>query len=361
MHCPQSARKTRQQQQHPLTDRCAYAGSANMPSAVAIPAPLPPSNCEEGIWLSKSVLMSLLFPNQALPAAHQVSSVETPSTSTTSTSTTTSTSRAASEFDANYCNTVRNPYIPPTPEDKFPVTPPPSLDQTAMSSPAACIPHESGPVRPKQTVAFTPGFSNPYPAFIEQSSVSMPVYEPTPHLHTQPQTQSRPSTQTPHQHQQQPYTFATPPYQPYDHIYSPELDLSLLSTDFSLYPQHPQHPQIPPPDLSLWSPSIDAASPLAASSPDPTTLWAPAIPIAPPQPASKQDGPIPRCWDHGCNGRRFSSIGNLVRHIKEQNGPRARFECRRCGQTFTRSTARSMHVKRGRCEGTMRSKGIGGK
>ncbi|KAF4995726.1 hypothetical protein FGRMN_4933 [Fusarium graminum] len=60
-----------------------------------------------------------------------------------------------------------------------------------------------------------------------------------------------------------------------------------------------------------------------------------------------------RCFDHGCDGRRFSSIGNLVRHQKEQSrGLSARrYECPYCNQTFTRSTARNVHLSRGRCSG----------
>lgn len=60
-----------------------------------------------------------------------------------------------------------------------------------------------------------------------------------------------------------------------------------------------------------------------------------------------------RCFDHGCDGRRFSSIGNLVRHQKEQRrGLSARrYECPYCDQTFTRSTARNVHLSRGRCGG----------
>ncbi|RGP81814.1 zinc finger protein [Fusarium longipes] len=60
-----------------------------------------------------------------------------------------------------------------------------------------------------------------------------------------------------------------------------------------------------------------------------------------------------RCFDHGCDGRRFSSIGNLVRHQKEQNrGLSARrYKCPYCDQTFTRSTARNVHLSRGRCGG----------
>lgn len=60
-----------------------------------------------------------------------------------------------------------------------------------------------------------------------------------------------------------------------------------------------------------------------------------------------------RCFDHGCDGRRFSSIGNLVRHQKEQsrNLSARRYKCPFCDQTFTRSTARNVHLSRGRCGG----------
>ncbi|KAI2614442.1 uncharacterized protein GGS25DRAFT_527521 [Hypoxylon fragiforme] len=60
-----------------------------------------------------------------------------------------------------------------------------------------------------------------------------------------------------------------------------------------------------------------------------------------------------QCWDHGCNGRRFSTRGNLVRHQKEQAPPQQREVrkacCRHCGAFFTRTTARDKHVVNQSC------------
>ncbi|CEI63514.1 unnamed protein product [Fusarium venenatum] len=73
----------------------------------------------------------------------------------------------------------------------------------------------------------------------------------------------------------------------------------------------------------------------------------------PPQASASAWAQDLRCFDHGCDGRRFSSIGNLVRHQKEQSrGLSARrYKCPYCDQTFTRSTARNVHLSRGRCGG----------
>ena len=56
-----------------------------------------------------------------------------------------------------------------------------------------------------------------------------------------------------------------------------------------------------------------------------------------------------QCFQHGCGGRRFSSLGNYVRHIREKSGSAKRFVCKTCGQNFTRSTAKNKHVREARC------------
>ena len=56
-----------------------------------------------------------------------------------------------------------------------------------------------------------------------------------------------------------------------------------------------------------------------------------------------------RCWDHGCNGREFSSKSNFVRHKKEKEGEAAVLICPLCGATFTRSSARDTHMTRQSC------------
>ncbi|GBF61617.1 hypothetical protein TMEN_4121 [Trichophyton mentagrophytes] len=58
----------------------------------------------------------------------------------------------------------------------------------------------------------------------------------------------------------------------------------------------------------------------------------------------------PQCWDHGCNGRSFSTFSNLLRHQREKAGLSVKAECPYCGAAFTRSTARNGHLERGRCK-----------
>ncbi|CAG7920296.1 unnamed protein product [Penicillium olsonii] len=59
--------------------------------------------------------------------------------------------------------------------------------------------------------------------------------------------------------------------------------------------------------------------------------------------------PRPQCWDHGCNGREFSTFSNLLRHQRERSGVVAKAECPVCGAVFTRTTARNIHVAQGKC------------
>ncbi|KAF3389035.1 hypothetical protein F1880_003746 [Penicillium rolfsii] len=61
--------------------------------------------------------------------------------------------------------------------------------------------------------------------------------------------------------------------------------------------------------------------------------------------------PRPRCWDHGCEGREFSTFSNLLRHQREKSGVVAKAECPVCGAVFTRTTARNIHVAQGKCKG----------
>jgi len=57
-----------------------------------------------------------------------------------------------------------------------------------------------------------------------------------------------------------------------------------------------------------------------------------------------------KCSEPGCTARAFSTYGNLRRHMREQHGEAKRHQCGRCGQAFTRSTARDNHVKENRCK-----------
>ena len=57
----------------------------------------------------------------------------------------------------------------------------------------------------------------------------------------------------------------------------------------------------------------------------------------------------PQCWDHGCNGREFSSKSNFVRHKKEKEGEAANAACPLCGGVFTRNSARDTHMAKQSC------------
>ncbi|BDD62949.1 hypothetical protein MAP00_007901 [Monascus purpureus] len=69
--------------------------------------------------------------------------------------------------------------------------------------------------------------------------------------------------------------------------------------------------------------------------------------------------PRPQCWDHGCNGREFSTFSNLLRHQREKSGVIAKAECPICGAVFTRTTARNIHVAQGKCKSTGREAPVG--
>lgn len=57
-----------------------------------------------------------------------------------------------------------------------------------------------------------------------------------------------------------------------------------------------------------------------------------------------------RCWDHSdCNGRKFSTHGNLVRHKRERAQQLAKVYCPKCGANFSRTTARDKHILNQSC------------
>lgn len=60
--------------------------------------------------------------------------------------------------------------------------------------------------------------------------------------------------------------------------------------------------------------------------------------------------PKPRCWEHGCNGRQFSTFSNLLRHQREKSGQAAKASCPNCGAEFTRTTARNGHMLHDKCK-----------
>ncbi|KAI9745199.1 MAG: hypothetical protein M1818_001477 [Claussenomyces sp. TS43310] len=60
--------------------------------------------------------------------------------------------------------------------------------------------------------------------------------------------------------------------------------------------------------------------------------------------------PKPQCWDHGCNGRQFSTFSNLLRHQREKSGVASKPTCPKCGAEFTRTTARNGHMAHEKCK-----------
>lgn len=60
--------------------------------------------------------------------------------------------------------------------------------------------------------------------------------------------------------------------------------------------------------------------------------------------------PKPQCWEHGCNGRQFSTFSNLLRHQREKSGTAAKSYCPKCGAEFTRTTARNGHLAHDKCQ-----------
>jgi len=60
--------------------------------------------------------------------------------------------------------------------------------------------------------------------------------------------------------------------------------------------------------------------------------------------------PKPQCWEHGCNGRQFSTFSNLLRHQREKSGIASKPTCPKCGAEFTRTTARNGHMAHEKCK-----------
>ena len=65
---------------------------------------------------------------------------------------------------------------------------------------------------------------------------------------------------------------------------------------------------------------------------------------------SLQDKEIPVCWEHGCNGKVFSSWSNLRRHQRERALEAPKCHCPRCGAHFSRTTARNQHLANMSCQ-----------
>lgn len=56
-----------------------------------------------------------------------------------------------------------------------------------------------------------------------------------------------------------------------------------------------------------------------------------------------------KCFDHGCNGRPFSTHSNYLRHVREKSGTATKSVCPKCGASFTRKTAMTGHMQQNKC------------
>ncbi|THV93095.1 hypothetical protein D6D26_08301 [Aureobasidium pullulans] len=87
----------------------------------------------------------------------------------------------------------------------------------------------------------------------------------------------------------------------------------------------------------------------AITTPRTDLSYTPGQSSSPPAGSSSRNRHIIRCYDHGCNGRTFSSISNLRRHQRERAGQSAVCFCPRCGAPFYRRWTRDHHVMRMSC------------
>jgi hypothetical protein len=124
-----------------------------------------------------------------------------------------------------------------------------------------------------------------------------------------------------------PTSYSLSEYHPLPTMYPPS------STTPAAYPSYtsPGIPQPPSSDVPSLSPSPSAQS---------STVM----------PRILNSRPKPQCWEHGCNGRQFSTFSNLLRHQREKSGTASKSYCPRCGAEFTRTTARNGHMAHDKCK-----------
>jgi hypothetical protein len=124
-----------------------------------------------------------------------------------------------------------------------------------------------------------------------------------------------------------PSTYSMNDYQPLPTMYPPS------STTAAAYPSYGSPQEIAPPTNAVPLPST---SPGAQNN---------AV-----MPRILNSRPKPQCWEHGCNGRQFSTFSNLLRHQREKSGTASKSYCPRCGAEFTRTTARNGHMAHDKCK-----------
>jgi hypothetical protein len=119
--------------------------------------------------------------------------------------------------------------------------------------------------------------------------------------------------------------------------------LSRLHIDADSLVLHPNNPNSMGHDAitpKISSPILVAISPQSPQSKQ-SISQQPAVP-----PPSR--GEEPRCWEHGCRGRKFTNRSNLNRHCREKAA--RRWGCDDCGAKFTRRSAQIIHIVQRRCQ-----------
>ncbi|KAF2660696.1 hypothetical protein K491DRAFT_701513 [Lophiostoma macrostomum CBS 122681] len=154
---------------------------------------------------------------------------------------------------------------------------------------------------------------------------------------------------------------------PAPHGSVPSQGMTPLASNTSSYPPHPIYPassyevtgynslpptMYPPSSTSAAYPSYEPQPNLAAPNPG-SVAGLPSSPSAQTNgvmPRVLNSRPKPQCWEHGCNGRQFSTFSNLLRHQREKSGTATKSYCPRCGAEFTRTTARNGHMQHEKCK-----------
>jgi hypothetical protein len=155
-------------------------------------------------------------------------------------------------------------------------------------------------------------------------------------------------------------------YAPQPYMYTPEYQASSAST----YPPvvggslPTQYGLVEPPMLHQKKTCTDIGDRRPNMS-DPSMLYQsvpPPLPLGGPDSQGNSNvrvvhsRPKPQCWEHGCNGRQFSTFSNLLRHQREKSGQATKATCPNCGAEFTRTTARNGHLLHDKCRGKRNSR-----
>jgi hypothetical protein len=124
------------------------------------------------------------------------------------------------------------------------------------------------------------------------------------------------------------------------------------STSYTLSEYQPLPTMYPPsPTTPAACPSYDSPGmPQTPPSDTPSLSRSPSAQGSNVMPRVLSSPPKPQCWEHGCNGRQFSTFSNLFRHQRENSGTASKSYCPRCGAEYTRTTARNVHRARGNCK-----------